>query len=484
MSSGNASGNLSGGASGEGAGEAGLGHGAGAADTRTLLTLAWPVVLARSTQAVIGFADALMVADLGEDALAATTAGSMNTLALAILPMGVTFIVQSFAAQLHGKGDLAGARRYAWYGLILAGLVLAIGVAAIPFAPAALGVFAYEPAVLHLMSAYLSIRLLGLGPIIGIEVLGNWYAGLGNTRLHMIAGIVSMVLNVALNWILIHGHLGAPALGVEGAALASAISSWLAFGLIVAVFLLDRATGARAPGRLGLRLAELGRMLRFGIPHGINWFFEFAAFIVFINAIVADLGTVALAALMVVMQINSVSFMPAFGLSSAGAILVGQAIGRGRRDQVRTIVRRTLTVAALWQGAIGILYISIPDTLMSVFGTDTENAAVLLETGATMLAISAAWQLFDAVSMTLGEALRAAGDTAWCMWARLAVSWLLFLPMSAISVILLDGGPVAALLCIVVYMAALAALLTWRFTSGAWQRIDLTGIQAGELPVA
>src|SRR6516225_2817933 len=85
-----------------------------------LLGLAWPIIVSRSTQTVIGISDALLVADLGSAAVAAVGTGAFNTFALLILPMGTLFIVQSFVSQLFGKGDLAGARRYGWYGLVLA----------------------------------------------------------------------------------------------------------------------------------------------------------------------------------------------------------------------------------------------------------------------------------------------------------------------------------------------------------------------------
>src|SRR3954467_8866561 len=84
---------------------------------KSLLSLAWPVIISRSTQVVVGLADALMIAHLGESAMAATTAGSMNAVAAFILPMGIVFIVSSFSSQLSGKGDLVGARRYGWYGI-------------------------------------------------------------------------------------------------------------------------------------------------------------------------------------------------------------------------------------------------------------------------------------------------------------------------------------------------------------------------------
>src|SRR5512138_3897905 len=86
----------------------------------TLLGLAWPIIVSRSTQTVIGISDALLVADLGSAAVAATGTGAFNTFALLILPMGTLFIVQSFVSQLYGKGDFGGARRYAWYGLVVA----------------------------------------------------------------------------------------------------------------------------------------------------------------------------------------------------------------------------------------------------------------------------------------------------------------------------------------------------------------------------
>lgn len=441
---------------------------------RTLLVLAWPVVVARSSQAVIGFCDALMTSELGKEELAAVTTGSLNALALAILPMGIVFIVQSFAAQLQGKGDLVAARRYAWYGLMLAAVIGAIAVAMIPLVGPILGLLAYEPEVHGHMTDYLVIRLLALGAIVGNEALGNWFGGLGNTRLHMFSGLIAMVANVFLNWVLIYGNLGAPAMGVEGAALASVIASWLGFAFLAVLF--GRGWVLAPPqGPLALRKSELWRMLRFGIPNGLNWFLEFAAFMLFINVVVADLGTSTLAAMMVVFSINSVSFMPAFGLSSAGAILCGQAIGRGEPDEVPRFVKVTMKVAAVWQCTVGVFYVAIPATLMSLFAPPEQDVQELLEVGTVLLAISAAWQLFDAVLMTLSEALRSAGDTAWTMWARLAVAWLVFTPAALISVNVLGGGHVAAMACVVGYIAILAGLFAWRFRGGAWRAIDLTG---------
>src|SRR5690242_13044711 len=122
---------------------------------RDLLVLALPVVISRATQTVVGLSDGLLVAHLGDDALAATTTGAMNTFLVLIMPMGTVFIVQSFAAQLFGRGDLAGARRYAITGLLIALATEAIAAACIPLIGPVLSLFPYAADVRAQMTAYL-----------------------------------------------------------------------------------------------------------------------------------------------------------------------------------------------------------------------------------------------------------------------------------------------------------------------------------------
>ncbi len=469
-----------------------------------LLELAWPVIVSRSSQVVVGFCDAAMVAGLGEPALAATTTGALNTFAMFILPMGVVFIVQSFASQLFGKGDLAGARRYGWYGLVVAAAAQVLCTAAALYAPRAVGSLGYADDVRALLASYLVVRLLSGGAAIGIEALANYYGGLGNTRLPMVASLVAMALNVLGNYALIGGHLGAPALGVTGAALASALSTVIAFALLFACFLRrigvpapdpavpelaaagvsEEALAGAAPSAAAtvspaepprLSLRELGRMLRFGLPSGLNWFFELAAFAFFVNVVVTGLGTATLAAFMAVMQLNSIAFMPSFGVASSGAILVGQAIGRREHHVVPATVRLTLLVTGGWQGMVGLLYLAIPTLLIRPFASEGAATSGFLEIAARILMLSAAWQIVDAAANTLSEALRATGDTAFTLWARMALAWLVFVPGSLVTVRHFGGGDLGAVLWMVVYIGLLALILGLRFRGGAWRRLDLTG---------
>ncbi len=439
---------------------------------RTLLSLAWPIVIARATQAVVGFSDALMVAPLGEDTLAAVTTGALDVLTFVMLPMGTVFILQSFAAQLRGRGDMAGVRRYALYGLVFAAVAGAIAALAIPFVPAVLALLDYSEPVQRQMAEYLAPRLLSVAAIVGTEALNNWYGGLGNTRIALWVGVLTMVLNIIGNYALIEPRFGLPGYGAVGAAWASSLATWA--GFLFVLWLFSRGTGHDLPsGPSRLRMHELWRVVRFGLPSGVNWFLEFAAFALFINVVVGHLGTTVLAAFNVVFQINSISFMPAFGVASAGAILVGEAIGKRALDQVWPIVRMTLIVTSVWMVSVGVIYFLMPTQLMALFQSDEVPAAELARVGATMLGLCAVWQLFDAMTITFSEALRSAGDTAWPMTARILLAWFGFTPLAWAAVFWFGGGVVTVMWSVILYIAVLAVVLAVRYQSGRWKSIEL-----------
>lgn len=435
-----------------------------------LFTLAWPIVISRSTQVVASVFDAFMVGYLGEAALAATTTGGIDVFAVFIFPMGVVFIVSSFASQLFGKGDLAGARRFAWYGLAVAlATQVVCGIFAI-YAHELLLPFAFADDVRALIEAYVRIRLVAGGAVIGLEVFNSYYSALGNTRLPMIFNVMIMFIDLGGNWLFIRGNWGFPALGVAGAAWTSSISPLVGFVGLMLIFL-------REPGGFGGKLSwgELKEMLRFGIPSGFNMFLEFSSFFVFLNLVLPTLGTTVLAAFMAVMQLNMVAFMPALALSSAGAVLIGQAIGAREKDDVPRLLRLTTIICIIWQTLVGLVYLAIPKTLFAIFvNNDEANATALLQVGGTMLMLAPIWQIFDATATAYAEGLRAAGDTTFTMWARAALAWLFFAPASYISIRWYGHGPNATIFWVSVYIALLAVVLVLRFRSGHWRNIELT----------
>lgn len=447
---------------------------------RQLLTLAWPVILARATQSIVGFCDALMITPLGEASLAAVTTGALDVLTLVMLPMGISFILQSFSSQLRGRGDLTTARRYADYGLLVAAFSALPSVAFIPALGPLLSLIDYAPDVREGMEIYIAIRLLSVAPIIGTEALNNWYGGLGNTRISLLVGLFVLGTNVGLNYALIEPRFGLPGYGIAGAAAASTIASTLGFLSILACLWLRLGHKAPRFGN-GLKKSEFSRMLRFGVPSGLNYFLEFSAFALFINVVVGHLGTTVLAAFNIVFQWSSLAFMPAFGVSSAGAILVGEAIGHGRPERVGALTRLTLKYSVGWMFSVGVLYLLFPRSFISLFASDAKGASELFEVGALMLALSGLWQVFDAIALTLSEVLRAAGDTTWPMVARIALAWFVFTPIAWTMVLLFDGGPTTLMLSIVFYIACVAAALIYRYRTGAWKKIALLGQKEEEL---
>jgi MATE family multidrug resistance protein len=436
---------------------------------RTLIKLAWPIVLARATQSVIGFADAVMVAPLGEDAMAAAITGNLNAFSLIILPMGTAFIVQSFTAQLRGRGELEAAPRYATYGLALALLAGAVALAVLPFLDVLIGKLEYTPRVAKLMREYMAIRLLSVAPVVATEALGKWFGGMGNTGPEMTAGVVAMIANVALCYLLIEPRFGLPGYGVAGSAWAATIASTLGFVVIAVIY------GRRGTWTLDFRMREFLRLLRFGAPNGVNWFLEFAAFTLFINLVIGHLGTSVLAAFNAVLQLANVSFMPAFGLASAGAILAGEAIGRRALEEVWPTLRLTMLLACGFMASLSSGYALFATPLMSLFQPAGAGGARFLEAGVMMLMFLPLWQVFDALAIVFSEALRAAGDTAWPMTARIVLAWVFFTPIAWALVRYFHGGIVTVMLSLIVYLALLSALLIGRYAYGKWRRIDLVG---------
>jgi MATE family multidrug resistance protein len=218
-----------------------------------------------------------MVEHLGPRAIAASATGGFNVFLIMILPMGTVFIVQSFVAQRVGANHRDATPRFAYYGLIIALASGLVALAAIPAIDPLLALADFSPEVRSQMSEYMAIRMYSVAEVVGVEVLANWYGGLGNTWMALVASIISMVSDLFLNWVLIYGHLGAPAMGVNGAALSTTIGSFVGLAVLGISFWRRWGMsigGAPAPARQPilrtLSFKELRRVLRFGFPNGLR----------------------------------------------------------------------------------------------------------------------------------------------------------------------------------------------------------------------
>jgi MATE family multidrug resistance protein len=138
------------------------------------------------------------------------------------------------------------------------------------------------------------------------------------------------------------------------------------------------------------------------------------------------------------------------------------------------IVKRTFAAAGTWQGLVGASYALIPAVLIAAFARGASDNPQFRAVGVRMLILSAGWQLFDAAATTISEALRAAGDTAFTLWARTIIAWGIFTPGAYYSVRYLGWGDSGAMAWLALYLGLLAAVLFIRFRRGAWRRFELT----------
>lgn len=434
---------------------------------RTILTLSVPAILANVSQTLMGLVDTLMVGRLGAGPLAAVGVATLLFSAAATTLKATDVAVQTMTAQRVGArrdGEVGGVLVTA--GMLTIVLSLALTVLGLISPGAWMSLASTDPEVRRLGAEYLLWRLPGALPFMLAFQIRAACDGIGWTRVGMAVGIGMNVLNALLNWMLIYGRLGAPAMGVAGAALASTLSSWTALLAFLPVL---AANGPRRRFRFlargNLRWDLLGPMLRMSWPAAVQSLGSLLAVLVFF-VVLGRIGTVAVAAGNVVLRIAALSFMPGIGVGAAVQTLVGQSLGRG---DVRGAVRAGwggVALATLLMGAFGLAFLLAPDALMRLFSADAEVSAA----GRPILRLMGLVQVFDAVGLTLAGALRGAGATRLVMATDVVLAWGLFLPTSWLFGVALGGGLIGAWIGVLVWFFVYAVGMTVWFVRGDWRR--------------
>jgi MATE family multidrug resistance protein len=215
-------------------------------------------------------------------------------------------------------------------------------------------------------------------------------------------------------------------------------------------------------------LAAMRRFLRTGAPVGGEWFMGMTSYAVF-TALVARMGDSEMAASQVFVVLLSISFMQAVGIATAAATLAGRFFGAGDFAAVERSFRSSLVLGTLLASALAVVYVAAAGPLLRLF---TDDPAVIA-LGRPLLAMGAAYQLFDALGIIAEGALRGAGDTRWPFAVHTVLNWVFFVPVAYLLGVVLGYGLFGAWCGGLVFVVALAALLVWRFRSGAWRRIRI-----------
>ena len=434
---------------------------------RDVVRLALPVVATMGSQSLMGLADLFFMRWVGTAQQAAVGLGSTATWTLLSLFMGTVSGVSTFVAQELGAGRPRDTGGYVWQALWPM-LPFAVPLAfAAPLVRTLLESIGAEADVAVLAARYSEIRLWGAAfAIAGFAVVG-FLRGLGEMMVPLWVTLGQNVLNIGLNALFVFGAGPIPRMGLEGVAWATVIATTLGTVAYLAIFLRARYRDEYGTSR-GLRpdLSRVAHFVRVGLPIGVSWVLEMAVWTVF-TIYAASLGKVSSAAHNIVMQIVHVSFMPGVALSIAAGTLVGRQLGAERPEAAARYGWVTLRVCLAYMGGMGLLFFLLRGPLIGAFAADDAVGDV----GRRLIVYAAAFQVFDAIGIVCGGALRGAGDTRYPMVVSIGGAWLCFLPLIFLFGTTAGWGIDGAWLGATLFLALIGVLLLARFRGGRWKKM-------------
>ena len=391
-----------------------------------LLKLAGPVILAEVGWMVMGIVDTMMVGPLGPAAIGAAGLGSGVFTAIAIFGMGLMLGLDAYVSQTHGAGDEAECRRWLHSGVWLAAMAGPPIMVLTWAIYASLEAWGLHPEIRVLVGPYLRGLSWGALPLLFYAAFRRYLQGMHLVRPVMFALVTANIINAVANWILIYGHLGSPAFGVEGSAWATtAARTWMAGFLLVAITLEHRWQTARQPHLpWALDFGRIRRLVALGFPAASQVTLEVGVFAA-ATALAGKLDPVSSGSHQIALNIAALAFMVPLGLSSAGAVRVGHAIGA--RDESRAVLAgwTALATSSAIMAIIGLVLFLWPQVLISAFTTDQR----VIDIGVRLLAIAAAFQLFDGTQAVVTGVLRGIGETRSPMVINVIGHWLFGLPV-------------------------------------------------------
>ena len=395
---------------------------------RRVLSLATPIIGENLLQTLVGAVDTFMVAHLG----AAAVAGVGTSIEfvffiisiLSAIDVGATVLVsQAIGAADQQRANLLARQAIVW------GLLLAIPVSVLLYlaAPAIIGLFGTEPDVAEAAITYLEIVAATSVALFLSFVCGAVLRGAGDSRTPLAAAVLANIVNIIVAYTLIFGNFGFPALGVAGSAIGAAAGR----GVGAAYMLLAMARGKKAISLRGFRgwrpqVVIARQLFSLGIPAAVEQMLSSGAFMVLL-AVVALIGTPALAAQQIAFTALSTAFLPGLAFSITATALVGQSIGARLPADARQAWAISLRWGVTWLGIGGVLVFIFSEQLMRIFSSDQD----VISSGVSALHALSIALPFWAVWFVSSGSLRGSGDTrtplivgASTMWLSVLLAWI------------------------------------------------------------
>ncbi|WP_313137175.1 MATE family efflux transporter [Paracoccus jeotgali] len=440
------------------------------------MALGLPLVGAHLARMAIGISDTVMIGWYSVDALAALVLATSILLILMMLGAGYGIGIMGLLATAHARDDTTEIRRVTRMALWLS---LVHGVLMMPVlwysGPLMLALGQAE-IVAQLSQDYLRIAGWGIVLTLWAMVLNSYLASMERTQVVLWLTLAGLPVNVAFNWVFIFGNLGAPELGVRGAAIASVGTQAVTLAAILAYALWLPMTRPIALMQRFWRAdwPALRAVFLLGLPVGLTLVAEIGMF-VGSNVMMGWFGTQPLAAHGIALQLSSISFMFQLGVSNAATIRTGQAAGRGDAVMMRDAAVTVLWIAAGFGALTSLAFIVLPEPMVGLY-LDPANpqSEAILSLAVGLMFWAALFQLADALQVQGLGLLRGVQDTRGPMWLAGISYWVIGLPAGYLLAFPLGMGPTGLWAGLLIGLTVAAVLMLRRFWSGV-ERGDWTG---------
>lgn len=426
-----------------------------------MFRLALPVVIAELGWVMMGVVDVIMVGRVSAEAIGGVGVGSSVILIVAIFAVGMQFGLDYLVSHAYGAGKLEECHRYLLQGVYLGAISSVPMLLVLWLLQRLLPSFGIDALVLPLATDYIKVAMWSLVPLLLYTAIRRYLQAINIVKPIMFTLLAANLVNAGVNWILIYGNLGAPALGSTGAAYGTTAAKTFMF-LALLGFLLVHAkrhqTGLfTAPRRLHWGL--LRRMVSLGLPVGVHIALEVGIFAT-ATILAGILGAVSLAAHQIVLRVASFTFMVPLGISAAGAVRVGQFLGMNRPEDAFRAGWTALAMGVCFMAFAALVFVTVPEFIMHIFTIDP----AVIKLGVSLFFLAALFQIFDGTQVIATGILRGTGETRIPMLCNLVGYWGLGMPVAYLLGFRfgLDVQGIWIGLTASLILVAIALLLVWR----------------------
>lgn len=435
-----------------------------------MLRIAAPIIVINVSMTFMQFVDAVMVAALGENELAASLpAGLMFFVPIAFM-MGALGCVNTFVSQVLGQDKAKRCGHYAWQGIHLGVLVGIVMLGLWFVAEPLFALFGHEPEVQALEVEYFRICLFESAPLLVGMAVSNFFIGIQRTAVLAWFAVIATLLNILFNWMFIFGNLGAPALGLAGAAVGTVFAVTIQTAGLLTCFLRRNVREQYGTGFVRPDGKALADMLRIGLPSGAQFGFDILSWGVALVWMVGTFGTASLAATTIVVRYMHIGFMPPSALASALVAMVGNAIGARDQNLADRLTKMALGVTLIYMIAVGLGFLLFRRELIGLFSESPE----VMASGLSIMVAVAFFQFFDGLNIVYSHALRAAGDTVWLLVVGTALCVVIFLGGGTAMVFLAPQyGALGPWMMGIIYLSFFGIAMHVRWQRGRWRSIDI-----------